>query len=185
MGCLVSWKSCGQKNATLPLTKAKYIVISELCAELLFVRRILNFLGKKIDYPIILCWNNVGAIFLAHNTKTSHRTKHIDTRYHFVCKYVEDNMLKIMFVKSAENHANPYTKNVGEESFKKNAEVYQEWCTRPKNLEKNHRKGFRNMSFYSNFLRWGVNSTWFLQENISRENSTVKDMNIIATWLYT
>ena len=87
---------------------------------------ILNVLGKKINYSIVFCYNNVGSIFLAHNTKKSHKTKHIDTRYHFVCKYVEDNVLKMVFVKSAESQANPYTKNMGEERFKKNADVYQE-----------------------------------------------------------
>ena len=124
MGCLASWKSRGQKNVTLSLTEDEYVA-SELCAELLFVRMILTFLGKKINYPIIVHCNNVGAIFLAHNTNTSHRTKHINTRYHFVCEYVKANLLKIVFVKSAEYQANPYTKNVGEESFMKNADVYQ------------------------------------------------------------
>ena len=90
------------------------------------MRMILIFLGKKIDYPIIVQCDNIGAIFLAHNTKTSHRTKHIDTHYHFVREYVEDNVLKIVFVKSADNQADPYTMNVGEESFMKNADVYQE-----------------------------------------------------------
>ena len=126
MGCLVSWKSCGQKNVTLLSTEAEYVAILELCAELLFVRMIITFLGKKINYPIIFCCDNIGAIFLDHNTTTSHRTKHIDTRYHFVCEYVEDNVLKFVFVKSTENQADPYTKNVEEESFMKNADVYQE-----------------------------------------------------------
>ena len=82
-GWLVSWKSCEQKKVTLSLTKAEYVVILELCAELLFVRMILTFLGKKIDYPIIVFYDNVREIILAHKTKTSHRTKHIKTRYHF------------------------------------------------------------------------------------------------------
>ena len=126
MGGLVSWKSQGQKNVTLSLTKAEYVAISKLCAELLFVRMILEFLGENINYPIIVRCNNFGSIFLAHNTKTSHRTKHVDTRYYFVREYVEDNVVKIVFVKSADNQADPYTKNVGVEDFKKNAKVYQE-----------------------------------------------------------
>ena len=46
MGCLVLWKSRGQKNVTLSWAKAEYVAISELRAELLFVRMILEFLGK-------------------------------------------------------------------------------------------------------------------------------------------
>ena len=90
---------------------------------------VLTFLGKKINYSIIVRCDNVRAIFLAHKTKTSHRKKHIDTHYHFVCKYIEDNVMKIVFVKSAENQANPYTKNLGEESLKRNTNVYLERCT--------------------------------------------------------
>ena len=86
----------------------------------------MTFLGKKINYPIIVRCDNIGAIFLAHNTKTSHRTKHINMRYHFVHEYVKDNVLKIVFVKSAENQADPYTKNVGAESFKRNSDMYQD-----------------------------------------------------------
>ena len=52
VGCLVSWKSCGQKNMTLSSTKVEYVEISALCAEVLFVRMILDFLGKKINYPL-------------------------------------------------------------------------------------------------------------------------------------
>ena len=54
MGCLVSQKSQGQKNVTLSLTKAEYVAISKLCAELLFVRMILEFIGKRINYPFIV-----------------------------------------------------------------------------------------------------------------------------------
>ena len=124
LGCLVSWKSCGQKNVTLSSTEAEYVAISKLCAELLFVRMILEFLGGNVNYLIITHCNNVGSIFLAHTTKTSHRTKHVDTCYHFVREYSEDNRVKIIFVKSADNQADPYTKNLGVEIFKRNSKVY-------------------------------------------------------------
>ena len=61
MGCHVLLKSCGQKNITLSSTKDDYVVISKLCAELLFVRMILNFLGKKINYPIIIRCSNLNS----------------------------------------------------------------------------------------------------------------------------
>ena len=105
-------------------TEAEYIALLELCAELLFIWMIFKCLGEKINYPIVLCCGNVGGS-LAHNTKTRHRTKHIDTRFYFVREYVEDSILKILFVKSAKNQADTFTKNVGEESFNKNAGKYQ------------------------------------------------------------
>ena len=42
-GCLVSWKSHGQKTFALSSTEAEYIAISELCTEILSIKLILEF----------------------------------------------------------------------------------------------------------------------------------------------
>ena len=69
----------------------------------------------------------LGAIYLANNYTTSQRTKHIDIRTHFVREFIEDGILKVIFVKSEDNDADIFTKNTSEELFhkhsKKNVEV--------------------------------------------------------------
>ena len=124
--CLVSWKSKGQSQVTLSVTEAEYVAVSELCKEILFVRQVMEFLKQKVKYPIIIHCDNVGAIFLAHNAKASQRTKHIDVRYHFVREYVEHGIVKIIFVRSAENKSDPFTKNVSKELFDKHHADYME-----------------------------------------------------------
>jgi hypothetical protein len=57
-------------------------------------------MGYKISYPIMIKVDNVGAIYLANNHTTSQRTKYIDIRQHFVREFIEDGILKIIFVKS-------------------------------------------------------------------------------------
>jgi hypothetical protein len=57
-------------------------------------------------------------MFLCNNFSTSQRTIHIDIRQHFVRGYVEDDILKIVFVRSEDNDADMFTKNVTEELFK-------------------------------------------------------------------
>jgi len=47
--------------------------------------------------------DDVGAIYIANNHTTSQRTKHVDTRYPFVRNYVEDGILKVVFVTSEDN----------------------------------------------------------------------------------
>jgi hypothetical protein len=42
---------------------------------------------------------------------TSSRTKHVDTRYHFVREFVEEGFVKIIFVRSEDNISDPFTKN--------------------------------------------------------------------------
>ena len=49
---------------------------------------------------------------MVENVTTSQRTKHVNIRYHFVREFVEDGIIKIIFIKSAENKADGFTKNV-------------------------------------------------------------------------
>ena len=83
-GCLVSWKTRGQKHVTLSLTEAEYVAVLELCQEIMLVRNILEFVGVKVKLPITIFCDNVGAIFLAYNAKTGEYTNHIDVNYHYV-----------------------------------------------------------------------------------------------------
>ena len=65
-----------------------------------------------MEYPITVHCDNVGAIFLANNAKNSQRTRHVGIRAHYIRQYVEDGTVKIVFVKSEDNTADAYTKNV-------------------------------------------------------------------------
>ena len=109
--CLIGWGSRAQKLVTISSTEAEYVAISEVCKEILHVKSIFEFIDVEINYPIVVYCDNVGAIFLSKN-KESRRTKHIDVRYHFVRQYVESGLVKVIFVKSENNKADPFTKNV-------------------------------------------------------------------------
>jgi hypothetical protein len=123
-GCLISWKSRSQKSVTLSSTEAEYVAISEMCAEVMFLKQVLEFLKIKVTLPIIVRVDNVGAIYLAQNAVSGPRMKHVDVRYHFVRDYIEDGMVKIVFVKSEDNDSDIYTKNLGEELFYKHSGKY-------------------------------------------------------------
>ena len=123
-GCLISWKSRSQKSVTLSSTEAEYVAISEMCAEIMFLKQVLEFLKIKVVLPIIVRVDNVGAIYLAQNAVSGPRMKHVDIRYHFVRDYIEDGIVKIVFVKSEDNDSDIYTKNLGEELFHKHSGKY-------------------------------------------------------------
>ena len=65
--------------------------------------------------------DNVGTIFMASNMTTMSCTKHVDIRYNFVNEYVEDRVIKIVFVKSAENDSNILTKNLSADLHEKHS----------------------------------------------------------------
>ena len=84
----------------------------------------MDFLKLKIELPITIMCDNVGAIFIALNSKKSGRTKHINIKHHFIREYVIDRTVQIKFVWSEENLADPFTKNVSRDSYMKNANTY-------------------------------------------------------------
>ena len=61
----------------------------------------------------------MGAIFMASNITTTCHTKHVDIRYKYVNEYVEDRVVQIVFVKSADNDSNILTKNLSAEIHEK------------------------------------------------------------------
>ena len=123
-GCLIGWKSRAQRNVTLSSTEAEYVAVSEVCTEILFIKQVMEFLRLKIKLPITVNCDNVEAIFLSYIWKTSQRTKHVDIRYHFVREFVEDGIIKIRFVKSTNNTADIFTKNVKGDDYERHSNQF-------------------------------------------------------------
>ena len=65
--------------------------------------------------------DNVGAIFIGTNVTVSQRSKHIDVRYHFVREYVYDGFIQIIFVRTKDNDADIFTKNLSGELHDRHA----------------------------------------------------------------
>ena len=126
---LVAWKSKGQKTVTLSSTEAEYIAITDMCTEVLFIKMLLETMGIEVQLPIQIYADNVGALFLAENAGTSQRTKHIDIRYHFIRDLIENGTIQINFIKTTDNDADIYTKNVSSELFNKHIGKYMELST--------------------------------------------------------
>ena len=92
-----------------------------MCTEILVIKQVLEFLRVKIAYPIVVNMDNVGAIYIAKNETMGQRTKQIDIRHHFVHEYIEDRVVKIVFVRSEENVADPFMKNMKQQIFNQHA----------------------------------------------------------------
>jgi hypothetical protein len=89
--------------------------------EILFITQLFNTIGIKVDFPIIVRVDNVRAIFLGNNFSVSQRTKHFDIRAHAVCEYIEDGVLKLIFIRTDDNEADIFIKNTSEETYNKHS----------------------------------------------------------------
>ena len=118
-GSAIAWRSKGQKSVSLSSTEAEYRAQSDAVTEVLYVKMMLEFLGMEMRLLITVYVDNLGAIYLSNSAGTSNRTKHIDTHYHFVREYIEDGIIQIKFVRSEDNHADIFTKNLPIESYGK------------------------------------------------------------------
>ena len=146
-GAAIAWRSKGQKSVTLSSTEAEYVAISEVATEILYIAGILKFLNIPLEYPITVNVDNIGAIYLTKNATTGSRTKHVDTRYHFVRDYVEDGIIKVQFVRSEENHADIFTKNLNSALFEKHSDSVgmEDMDTESTTPKMRNRKGVENM----------------------------------------
>jgi hypothetical protein len=89
--------------------------------EMMFIKSILETLGEKdkLHLPMLLRMDNTGALYLSNNQAVGSRTKHIDIRTHYVRNLINEEIIKTLFVKSENNVAEIFTKNVTEYLFLK------------------------------------------------------------------
>jgi hypothetical protein len=124
LGVPICWRSKGQKGMTLSSSEAEYVVISEAVKEIRFAYYLLENIGKNIKLPIMVRCDNIGAIFMAEKSSSGVCTSHVETRYHFIQEHIEDDFIKIVFLKSCENDADLFTKNVSKDTYNKHVSKF-------------------------------------------------------------
>ena len=125
-GSLICWGSRSQKHVTLSSTEAEYVAVSEASREIFFIKSVLEFMNVNVKRPITIRVDNLGAIYLDKNSGGK-RSKHIEVRYHHIREKISDGSVEIIFVKSEENIADGFTKNLPEELFQKHSKVYMNY----------------------------------------------------------
>ena len=95
---------------TLSTTEAEYVSMLEGMKDLLFIEMCLNYIKIKVDLPMVVLINNIGAIEMLDSKTGQCKTKHIDTRFHWIKQYVDENKVKVSYVKSENNVADILTK---------------------------------------------------------------------------
>ena len=121
-GIPIAWRSKGMKSVVLSTTEAEYMALSEVVKELKFIVQLLQTMNIRVELPITVHVDNVGAIWLSNNRNTGDRTKHIDIKTSFVKEYQEDGIIIIKFGKSEDNEAVIFTKNTSNIFFQKHQE---------------------------------------------------------------
>ena len=112
MGVPIVWRSKAQRVVALSSSEAEYYALSEAAKEVKFIAQTAISMGLKVQLPIVVRVDNIGAIFMAENITATSRTRHVDLRYRFIKQFQDDGFLRIVFVKTEENCSDLMTKNV-------------------------------------------------------------------------
>lgn len=109
-GGTVSWSCRKQSCVALSSTEAEFIALAEACQEAVWIKRLLQDLNETPNNPIVIFEDNQSCIKLVHNEKFSNRSKHIDTKYHFVKDYVGKNIVTCKYCPTEDMVADLLTK---------------------------------------------------------------------------
>jgi transposase InsO family protein len=118
----VAWRSQRQPTVALSTMEAEYMALTEATKELKWIRNFLAELGcnnGKPDVPTDLYSDNQSAIALAKNPVSHARAKHIDIRHHFVRDAIQDQIIWVQYIPTAEMTADSLTKALGREKHEK------------------------------------------------------------------
>ena len=111
-GGTVSWSSKKQAIVVLSTTEAEYITATHAAKEALWIRMFLAEIAHPLRKPITIHLDNISAISITKNDEYHPRTKHIDIQYHFIRHSVQENLLNIDYVPTADMVADMLTKGL-------------------------------------------------------------------------
>ena len=98
-------------------TEAEYVAPIEAGKEMIWLHVFLDELGKKQEMGILHS-DSHSAIFLAKNSVFHSKSKHIQTKYHFIRYLVEDKLVILERICGSKNLAEMLTKGVTIEKLK-------------------------------------------------------------------
>ena len=110
LGAPIAWCSRKQNLVTLSSTEAEYIALSEAAKEGIWIRRILKDFNQDTGDPTIMFEDNQSCIKLIQDEKSCQRTKHIDTKYHFVRELSKSGTIEVKYCPTSKMPADLLTK---------------------------------------------------------------------------
>eukprot|EP00253_Pinus_taeda_P036610 PITA_36610 len=112
--------SCASKKqpiVALCTTEAEYVAATAAACQAVWMRRMLRSLGQAQAKGTMIFCDNSSAIALSNNFVFHKRTKHIDTRFHYIRELVNDGEIVLQHCRTQEKVADILTKPLRQKSF--------------------------------------------------------------------
>jgi hypothetical protein len=114
---LISWASKKQPIVSISSTEVEYVIATSTSCQVEWLRRILNDMSHTEKEPTPIFCDNTSTIALSKNHVFHKKSKHIDTRFHFIRKLVNNGDIELQFCGSRNQLADIFTKPLGKSVF--------------------------------------------------------------------
>ncbi|XP_072073935.1 uncharacterized mitochondrial protein AtMg00810-like [Arachis hypogaea] len=106
----ISWCSKKQPIVTLSTCEAEYVAATACACHAIWLKILLKELHFEQAESTKIMMDNKSAIALAKNPLFHDRSKHIETKYHFIRQCIENMHVEVQYVKSLDQVADIFTK---------------------------------------------------------------------------
>lgn len=114
---VVSWASQKQNIVALSSCEAEYVAASTGACQAIWLSRLLGEITGKDPQKVKLLVDNKSVIALSRNPVHHERSKHIDTRFHFIRGCIEEGKVDVDHVRTEGQLADILTKSLGRVKF--------------------------------------------------------------------
>jgi hypothetical protein len=105
-----TWSSKKLSIVTLSTYKVKYVATTSRICHSIWLRRLLKKLWMPQEKPTEIYMDNSSVIALAKNPIFHNRSKHINTRFHYLWDCITNKEVKVKDVKTQDQVADIFTK---------------------------------------------------------------------------
>jgi len=115
----IFWSVKRQMTSAMSTCEAEYMTLSEIEKKALWLRYIMMNL-RLLSFEILtLVWaDNKGAIALGENSKFHRKTKHIESKWHWIRSFIERGILLVKFISTVSMAADDLTKTLTSKAFR-------------------------------------------------------------------
>jgi Reverse transcriptase (RNA-dependent DNA polymerase) len=109
-GNVLAYSSKRQPCVALSSTEAEYVALSKAAQSITWLRRLIQQLGFADGEPTITFEDNTSAISVSLDEGLSQRTKHIDTRHHYIRDQIRNGSIIVEYIQTTYQLADYFTK---------------------------------------------------------------------------